>query len=116
SDLHMDAFPPTDGDDGIYGPFSGQVADGYIYGRGAADMKGGDAAALMAVTFLKRMGFDPKGSIEMSYLCDEENGSANGVKWLLKNGYLKGDFGICMEPTGGKVLVGHTGIYRITVT
>ena len=53
----------------------------------------------MAVTFLKRMGFDPHGSIELSYMCDEENGSTYGVKWLLANGYLKGDFGICMEPT-----------------
>ena len=42
---HMDAFPPTDGDNGLYGPFSGKVINGYIYGRGAADMKGGDVAA-----------------------------------------------------------------------
>ncbi|NBI67909.1 M20 family peptidase [Pseudoflavonifractor sp. 60] len=113
---HMDAYPPCDGDFGLYGPYSGKVADGYIYGRGASDMKGGDAAALMAVTFLKRAGFDPKGSIEVSYMCDEENGSTYGVKWLLENGYLKGDFGICMEPTHGQLLIGQSGIYRITVT
>jgi len=113
---HMDTFPPTEGDPGLYGPFSGKVVGDYIYGRGAADMKGGDAAALMAVTLLKRMGFDPKGSILLSYMCDEEIGGRYGVKWLVKQGLLEGDFGICMEPTRSKVLVGHSGILRMWIT
>ncbi|NBI67922.1 M20 family peptidase [Pseudoflavonifractor sp. 60] len=113
---HMDTFPPTEGDPGIYGPFSGKVTDTHIYGRGAADMKGGDAAALMAVTILKRMGFDPKGSILLSYMCDEEIGGRYGVKWLVKQELLNGDFGICMEPTRGHILVGHSGIYRAWIT
>lgn len=113
---HMDTFPPTEGDNGTYGPYSGKIADGYIWGRGTCDMKGGDAAALMAVTFLKRMGFDPKGSIELSYMVDEEFGSWHGVKWLLDHGYLKGDVGICMEPTNDHLKVGHSGIWRTTVT
>lgn len=113
---HMDTFPPTEGDPGIYGPFSGKVTDTHIYGRGAADMKGGDAAALMAVTLLKRMGFDPRGSILLSYMCDEEIGGRYGVKWLVKQELLNGDFGICMEPTRGKILVGHSGIYRAWIT
>ena len=113
---HMDTFPPTEGDPGLYGPFSGKVTDTHIYGRGAADMKGGDAAALMAVTLLKRMGFDPRGSILLSYMCDEEIGGWYGVKWLVQQELLNGDCGICMEPTRGKILVGHSGIYRAWIT
>lgn len=113
---HMDTFPPVEGDSGLYGPFSGKIVDGYLYGRGASDMKGGDCAALMAVTMLKRMGFDPKGSILLSYMCDEEIGGRYGVKWLVKQNLLNGDFGICMEPTDGKVLVAHSGIYRVEFT
>ncbi|MCI6639635.1 MAG: M20/M25/M40 family metallo-hydrolase [Pygmaiobacter massiliensis] len=113
---HMDAFPPVEGDSGLYGPFSGKVADGYIYGRGAADMKGGDAAALMAVTLLKRMGFDPKGSVLLSFMCDEEIGGRYGAKWLAPQGLLDGDFGICMEPSDGRVLAGHSGILRLWFT
>lgn len=113
---HMDTFPPVEGDPGLYGPFSGKIVDGYLYGRGSSDMKGGDAAALMAVTLLKRMGFDPKGSVLLSYMCDEEIGGRYGVKWLVKQNLLNGDFGICMEPTSGKVLVAHSGIYRIFFT
>lgn len=113
---HMDTFPPTDGDEGTYGPYSGKVADHAVYGRGASDMKGGDAAALMAVAFLRRMGFDPKGSILLSYLCDEELGGRYGSKWLAPQGYLDGDFGICMEQTDQKILVGHSGMFRFYVT
>ena len=113
---HMDTFPPTEGDPGTYGPFSGKVTQTHIYGRGAADMKGGDAAALMAVTLLKRMGFDSRGSILLSYMCDEEIGGRYGVKWLVGQELLNGDFGICMEPTKGKILVGHSGIYRAWIT
>ncbi len=112
---HMDTFPPIDDDLGLYGPFSGKIVDGYIYGRGAADMKGGNAAALMAVTLLKRMDFDPKGSILLSYMCDEEIGGRYGVKWAVKQDLLNGDFGICMEPTGGKILVSHSGIFRLFI-
>lgn len=113
---HMDTFPPTEGDPGLYGPYSGKVTDGYIWGRGASDMKGGDAAALMAVSMLKKMGFDPKGSVLLSYMCDEEIGGRYGVKWLVKQGLLEGDFGICMEPTHGRILLGHSGIYRMWFT
>lgn len=112
---HMDTFPPTDGDEGTYGPYSGMVADNAVYGRGASDMKGGDAAALMAVAFLKRMGFDPKGSVLLSYLCDEELGGRYGSKWLAPRGYLDGDFGICMEQTDSRILIGHSGMFRIYV-
>ena len=113
---HMDTFPPVEGDPGLYGPYSGKIVDGYLYGRGTVDMKGGDAAALMAVTLLKRMGFDPKGSVLLSFMCDEEIGGRYGSKWLVKQELLNGDFGICMEPTYNKVMVAHSGIYRMWIT
>lgn len=113
---HMDVFPPVAGDPGKYGPWSGTIAEGYIYGRGAADMKGGDAAAMMATLLLKRMGFDPKGSVLLSWMVDEERGSRYGVNYLLSKGLLKGDFGLCMEPTCGRVIRAHGGIIRGYVT
>lgn len=112
---HMDTFAPADGDQ-MPEPYSGLVKDGVLYGRGAADMKGGDAAALMAVTFLRSMGFNPRGSVLLSYMCDEENGGQLGVKWLVQQELLNGDFGICMEPTDRKVCIGHSGIYRLSIT
>lgn len=113
---HMDVFPPDAKDPGLYGPWAGKIVDGYLYGRGAADMKGGDCGALMAVIFLRRMGFDPKGSVLLSYMVDEENGSGHGVKYMVRNNLIQGDFGLCMEGTCGKLLVTHGGIIRAFCT
>lgn len=113
---HMDVFPPSEGQGRDYDPWSAEIRDGYMYGRGTSDMKGGDCAALMAVRLLRKLGFDPKGSVVLSYMCDEENGGWMGVKYLVKQGLLKGDFGICMEPTNGKILNLHWGILRLKFT
>lgn len=113
---HMDVFPPVDGNPGTYGPWSGKVTNGKIYGRGTGDMKGGDCAALMAVKILRELNFEFKGSILLSFMCDEENGSRLGAKYLLKEGLLDGDYGICMEPTDLEILTHHGGIYRAFFT
>ena len=113
---HMDVFPPSQGNDCLYGPWSAKIVDGYLYGRGTGDMKGGDCAALMAVLFLRRLGFDPKGCVTLSYMCDEENGGWLGAKYLVNQGLLRADFGLCMEPTNGDILNQHYGILRMKVT
>ena len=113
---HMDVFPPVESDPGLYGPWSGKIVDGKIYGRGTGDMKGGDCAALMAVKILRELGFDPKGSILLSFMCDEEHGSRLGAKYLIEKELLNGDYGICMEPTDCQILTHHGGIYRAFYT
>lgn len=113
---HYDVFPPVNADPGIYGPWAGVIKDGYIYGRGTVDMKSGLCAAVMAVDFLKRMGFEPKGNIVLSCDCDEELGGKYGVEYLLSKGLLRGDYGVCMEPTQSKIHVeGGGGVFlRVT--
>ena len=113
---HMDVFPPVEGDSGLYGPWSGIIVDGYLYGRGSVDMKSGVCAAVMATTFLKRMGFDPAGSILMTWVSDEENTGNAGTKFLLEKGLIQGDFGLDPEPMSGRVLVRHCGGINVRVT
>lgn len=108
---HFDVFPPAETTDESIDPWSGKIEDGWAYGAGSSDMKSGDAAAVMAVKFLKEMGFDPKGSITLNFVSDEENGGEYGILPLLEEGVLKGDFGISMEPTDMNMLVGHGGTY-----
>ncbi len=113
---HMDVFPPVAGNNGKYGPWSGKVEDGYIYGRGTVDMKSGLCAGILAVKYLKEMGYDPKGSILVTCVSDEENSGEFGTKYLLSEGLINGDFGVCMEPTRGKVLIEHCGGMTVRVT
>ena len=90
---------------------AGEIKNGYVYGRGASDMKSGDCAALIAVMLLKKMGFDPKGSITINYVSDEENGGTYGILPMLDAGLIEGDFGISMEPSSLGVVLEHGGTY-----
>src|SRR5258705_9399644 len=82
---HTDVVPPGDETAWTLGAFSGEVKDGFLYGRGAVDMKGGIACSLAAVLdYLKDNGDKPKGSISFLITGDEEDISVNGTIQLLK--------------------------------
>lgn len=65
-----------------YPPFSGEIAEGCVWGRGAVDMKGGIAMMLSAILRLKAEGIEPPGDIVLTILSDEE-GEGLGVKHLI---------------------------------
>ena len=72
---------------GRHGAFSGEVKDGFLYGRGAVDMKGGIACSVAAVLqYLADHGGKPKGSISFLITGDEEDISVNGTIKLLQVG------------------------------
>ena len=82
---HTDVVPPGDDTKWTHGAFAGDVADGFLYGRGAVDMKGGIACSVAAVLdFLKANGGKPKGSISFLITGDEEDVAVNGTVKLLK--------------------------------
>ncbi|MBQ9197124.1 MAG: M20/M25/M40 family metallo-hydrolase [Clostridia bacterium] len=68
-------------------PFSGTVKDGYIYGRGAADMKGHLIALLSAAEGLLQEGWQPAGDIWFAFSCDEETrgGSMSSMARILQS-------------------------------
>jgi len=63
-------------------PFSGEVRDGEIWGRGALDMKCQVAANAVAIASLAREGFRPSGDLIFAATADEENGVGFGLEWL----------------------------------
>src|SRR6185295_13620056 len=77
-------------------PFSGRVEDGWIYGRGTADMKGSHASLLMALRALRATGVTPKMNVEVSFTADEETDSALGTGWLVQHAPINPDFAIVM--------------------
>ncbi len=81
---HLDVVP-ADATEWSVHPFSGAVQDGYIWGRGAVDMKGMVAMTLALARRFKRDGVVPPRDLVFAFLADEEAGGAYGSQWLVDN-------------------------------
>jgi succinyl-diaminopimelate desuccinylase len=96
-------------------PFDGVVRDGKLFGRGACDMKGGLAAAIIAVEALIDCGADLPGVLEISATVDEESGGYGGVHYLAERGWFsppRVDHVIIPEPLNvDRVCIGHRGVW-----
>jgi succinyl-diaminopimelate desuccinylase len=105
---HTDVVPPGDETAWTHGAFSGDVKDGFLYGRGAVDMKGGIACSVAAVLqYLASQGGKPKGSISFLITGDEEDISVNGTTKLLQWAETRGEkFDHCVlgEPSNVETL------------
>ncbi len=82
---HMDVVPAQDASQWRYPPFSGKIADGFVWGRGACDMKGHMTALLFACEELLASGWTPKGDLYIALSCDEElrGGSMRAICGIL---------------------------------
>ena len=105
---HTDVVPPGDEAAWSLPAFSGEVRDGYIYGRGAVDMKGGIACSVAAaLDYLRDHDGQPKGSISFLITGDEEYVSINGTIKLLQWAAERGEkFDHCVlgEPPNQEVM------------
>ncbi|OKI36660.1 hypothetical protein A6A25_20900 [Saccharothrix sp. CB00851] len=81
---HLDVVP-ADASEWSVHPFSGAVQDGYVWGRGAVDMKDMVAMTLAVARRFKRDGVVPPRDIVFAFLADEEAGGLFGAKWLVDN-------------------------------
>ncbi len=81
---HLDVVP-AQAKDWTFDPFSAEIHDGMIWGRGAVDMKDGDGILLAMVRSWARNGVMPDRDIILDFLPDEEAGSEHGSVWLVQN-------------------------------
>jgi len=97
---HCDVVPVGDLAGWDFPPFSGEIKDGKILGRGTSDMKAGLGGLLFAMRIIKDNNIKMKGKIIFHIVPDEETGGEFGTKWLYQRGYFdKGDACIVAEPT-----------------
>jgi len=104
---HIDVVPPGPASAWKHSPWSGDVEEGKLFGRGASDMKGGFAAFVMAVKCLLEEEIQLNGDVIIESVIDEEQGG-NGTLACILRGY-KADAGIVGEPTNLEVHLAHSG-------
>jgi acetylornithine deacetylase/succinyl-diaminopimelate desuccinylase-like protein len=81
---HLDVVP-ADASEWSVHPFSGAVQDGYVWGRGAIDMKDMVAMTIAVARRFKRDGVTPPRDLVFAFLADEEAGGEYGAQWLVRN-------------------------------
>lgn len=106
---HMDTVPIGDPESWSYDPFTSEVVDGKLYGRGSCDMKGPVAA--LAETLILYTEEKHNKPLVMLATSDEESG-CSGAEAVAASGKLDGvKYGVCAEPTSLGILVGEKGLF-----
>jgi acetylornithine deacetylase/succinyl-diaminopimelate desuccinylase family protein len=113
---HMDTVPAGPRDEWSVDPFGAELREGWVYGRGAVDSKGGLCAMVMATEIFLAAGGPARGELFMTAVCDEEVGSRLGTRHLLTQGLIRGDFGIVCEPTGNRIERAAKGVLHVEIT
>jgi len=108
---HLDVVPAGDG--WKTDPFAPVIAEGRLYGRGAADMKGAIAAMLGALKLIREQGIPVGTAVNLVFNCDEELQNQGILHYL--SHYPKAAFAIIGEPTGLEIAVAHRGVMRFKV-
>ena len=113
---HIDTVSAGDEARWTHPPFAATLVGDRLYGRGAADMKGGLTAILGAVRAIRRAGVGLKGTVQVQSVMGEEDGGL-GAFAAIERGH-RGDAVIVCEPTEMAVVPAHAGVtlFRITVS
>ena len=112
---HVDVVPTGSKTLWDESPWSGNIKDDRIYGRGSCDMKAGLASGILAVQVLKTIGFEPNGNVMIQSVVGEESGGCGTLTNIVK-GY-KGDAAVILEPTSLKLCPIQSGAltFRLTI-
>ena len=109
-------------------PWSGDLVDGFLWGRGALDMKSQVAAEAVAAATLARQGWRPvRGRLKLVFLVDEETGGELGAQWLTSTHPERARCDMLLNEGGGEafeyggrrrygVCCAEKGIFRFTLT
>jgi acetylornithine deacetylase/succinyl-diaminopimelate desuccinylase-like protein len=111
---HLDVVPADAADWAVH-PFSGEIVDETIWGRGAVDMKDMDAMILAVVRQRMREGRRPPRDVVIAFLADEEAGGTWGSRWLVDNhpGLLEGVTEAIGEVGGFSATIGGQRLYLV---
>jgi len=109
---HIDVVDPGPAEGWACPPWSGEIVDGRIWGRGSVDMKGPVAAMIHAASYFKAAGVVPSGDLIITAAVQEEIGGL-GTQFMAET--LRADAGIVVEPSRNELRNGHRGRIEIQV-
>ena len=114
-DSHMDTVRVNDADEWKVPPFSGDIVDGSIWGRGSVDMKSALCASVYAATYARDMGYLNDKTVYVTGTVCEEYCDGENLKHLYKELNLKPDYCIICEPCDNIITLGHKGKAQIRI-
>ncbi len=121
-DSHVDVVAVNDAREWKVPPFSAEIVDGRLYGRGSVDMKAGAAASIFAAALANSLGFLADKTVYVSCSVLEEECDGENLKHLFKETRLRPDYVVICEPSSNRIALGHKGtgidmlIYGLLIT
>lgn len=114
-DAHIDTVGIGDPSQWKKSPFSGDIENGLVHGRGTSDQTGGAASMITAGRILKEMGYNGKYSVWFVFSIIEEDCDGMCWKYLIEEEKFKPDFFVSTEPTSLRLYRGHRGRMEMEV-
>lgn len=114
-DSHMDTVEVNDEQDWILPPFSAEIKDGRVYGRGSVDMKSAIAASVYAGAIAKELGLDSGKTVYVSATVCEEYCDGENLKMLFRERNMKSDYVVICEPSDNIITLGHKGKAQMVI-
>lgn len=114
-DAHMDTVDTGQLENWSFDPFSGEIKDGFVHGRGTVDQEGGAAAFVTSGKILKELAFDGDMTIYFVGSVMEEDCDGLCWKYIVEEDGIRPHFAISTEPTNLNIYRGHRGRMEIGV-
>jgi putative selenium metabolism hydrolase len=114
-DSHVDTVEVNDEMDWEHPPFSGEIANECLYGRGSVDMKSSIAASIYAGVIAKELGLSSGKTVYVSCTVFEEDCDGENLKHLFQELKLRPDCVVICEPSNNRIAVGHKGKLQVLI-
>ncbi|MBK8049079.1 MAG: YgeY family selenium metabolism-linked hydrolase [Anaerolineales bacterium] len=114
-DSHVDTVDVKDAEEWEFPPFSGEIVDGRLHGRGSVDMKSAAAATLYGAVLARSLGFTAGKTVYVSCTVFEEDCDGENLKHLFQELNLRPDYVVICEPSSNLITLGHKGKAQIAI-
>lgn len=115
-DGHIDTVDVGNIENWNFNPFSGEINDGFVHGRGSVDQEGGVASMVTAIKILKEIGLKNDMTVYFVGSVIEEDCDGLCWKYIIEEDKIKPDFVIITEPTNLNIYRGHRGRMEIQIS